>query len=190
MRAMDGWRRWLAAGLVTAAAACGAGGGGAGEAESPGDREAAGRGREAAGRGQGATGRDQRAARPAPGMAWVVFGADTVLAEVASLPEQRERGLKNRDSVPDGTGMLFVFPATEERSFWMKDTHVALDLAFFDETYKIISIKQLEPLDETLIDSEAPTAFALEVRQGWFAERGIEVGAMAKVVFGPDLTVR
>lgn len=176
MRAMDGWRRWLAAWLVAAAAACGAGGGGAGEAESPGGREAA--------------PRERGAAKPAPGMAWVVFGADTVLAEVASLPEQRERGLMNRDSVPDGTGMLFVFPTTAERSFWMRDTHVPLDLAFFDEAYKIISIKQLEPLDETLTDSDAPTAFALEVRQGWFAEQGIDVGAMAKVVFGPGLTVR
>lgn len=176
MRAMDGWRRWLAAGLVTAAAACGAGGGGAGEAESPG--------------GRATVAREQDAAKPAPGMAWVVFRADTVLAEVASLPEQRERGLMNRDSVPDGTGMLFVFPTTEERSFWMKDTHVALDVAFFDETYTIVSIKPLEPLDETLTDSEAPTAFALEVRQGWFAEHAIAVGAMAKVVFGPGLAVR
>lgn len=176
MRAMDGWRRWLAAGLVIVAAACGAGGGGAGEAEGT--------------RGREAVRPDRGAVKPAPGMARVVFGANTVLAEVASLPEQRERGLMNRDSVPDGTGMLFVFPTAEERSFWMKDTHVALDLAFFDEAYRIIAIKQLEPLDETLVGSDAPAAFALEVRQGWFAEQGIEVGAMAKVVFGPGMKVR
>jgi len=120
----------------------------------------------------------------------VVFGADTVLAEVASLPEQRDRGLMNRDSVPDGTGMLFVFPTSEERSFWMRDTYVALDVAFFDEAYAIVSIKQMEPLDETLTDSGAAAAFALEVRQGWFAEHGIAAGAVAKVVFGPGLTVR
>ena len=128
--------------------------------------------------------------RPDSGKAWVIFGTDTVLAEVASLPEQRAQGLMDRDSVPDGTGMLFVFPTVEERSFWMKDTRVSLDVAFFDEAYRIIAVKQLEALDETVVDSEAPTAFALEVRKGWFGERGIEAGATAKVVFGPGLAVR
>ena len=177
MRASDGWKRWLTAGLATAAAACGAGGGGgAGGEVGKADAEQA-----------AAT---SHAPRPAPGMAWVIFPADTVLAEVASLPDERADGLMNRDSVPDGTGMLFVFPTTEERSFWMRDTHIALDLAFFDEAYTIIGIKQMQPLDETLIWSGAPTALALEVRRGWFAERGIEAGAAAKVVFGPGMAVR
>ena len=66
----------------------------------------------------------------------------------------------------------------------MKDTPVSLDIAFLDETYRIIAIRQMEALDNTVVDSEAPTAFALEVRKGWFGEQGIEVGAMANVVFG------
>ncbi|MDE2763352.1 MAG: DUF192 domain-containing protein [Gemmatimonadota bacterium] len=176
--------RWALAGrggvlaaATAIAAACGAGsGGGAGGKAEDGAADPAAAARETP--------------RPAPGMAWVVFGADTILAEVASLPEQRERGLMNRDSVPDGTGMLFVFPESEERSFWMRDTRVPLDLACFDETLAIVSISRMQPLDETLIGSGGPTAVALEVRQGWFAERGIEVGARAKVVFGPGMTVR
>ena len=127
---------------------------------------------------------------PAAGTAWVVFGADTVVAEVASLPAQREAGLMNRDAVPDGTGMLFVFPDSEYRSFWMKDTRVPLDIAFFDDRYRIAGIKQMQAMDESLTDSDAPTALVLEVRQGWFAERGIARGAEATVVFGPGLEVR
>lgn len=177
MTAHDGWRRWLLAGVVAVAAACGAGNGG-------------GTGGEAGGPGAAPAGAGQEEGRPPPGVAWVVFGADTVVAEVASRPAQRERGLMDRDSVPDGTGMLFVFPTTEERSFWMRNTHVALDLAFFDEAYGILAIKRMRPLDETLIGSDAPTAMALEVRQGWFADRGIEVGARAKVVFGRGLAIR
>ena len=170
-------RGWVLAAAIAIATGCGAGsGGGAGGEPENGAAEPAAAARETP--------------RPAPGMAWVVFRADTILAEVASLPEQRERGLMDRDSVPDGTGMLFVFPTTEERSFWMRDTRVALDLAFFDEAYTILAIKRMQPLDDTLIGSDAPTAIALEVRQGWFAERGIEVGARAKVVFGPGMTVR
>lgn len=140
------------------------------------------------GSGDGAA--QEPSALPPPGTAWVVFGADTVVAEVASLPAQREQGLMNRDAVPDGTGMLFVFPDSEHRSFWMKDTPVALDVAFFDDRWRVAGIKQMEPMDETLTDSDVPTAVALEVRQGWFADRGIAVGAEAEVVFGPGLVVR
>lgn len=127
---------------------------------------------------------------PNPGMAWVIFGTDTVFAEVASVPEQREKGLMGRTAVPDGTGMLFVFPRSAERYIWMKDTHVPLSVAIFDDSRRIGAIKHMEPLDETLVDSEIATALLLEVRQGWFAENGVEVGATAEVIFGPGLTVR
>ena len=127
---------------------------------------------------------------PNPGMAWVIFGTDTVFAEVASVPEQRERGLMGRTEIPDGTGMLFVFPRSAERYLWMKDTHVPLSVAIFDDSRRIGAIKHMEPLDETLVDSEIATALLLELRQGWFAENGIEVGTVAEVIFGPGLTVR
>lgn len=126
---------------------------------------------------------------PSPGVAWVIFGTDTVRAEIASTPGARERGLMGRDSVPDGTGMLFVFPERRERLLWMKDTHVALDVAIFDELNRVVAIKQLDPLDESLTDSGVATSLLLEVRQGWFAERGIALGTVAKVVFGPGLQI-
>ncbi len=131
----------------------------------------------------------QDARLPAPGMAWVIFGADTVVAEVAATTEQHERGLMERDSVPDGTGMLFVFGRSEERYLWMRNTYVPLDAAFFDDDSRIGAIKQLEPLDETLVDSEIATRLVLEVPQGWFAAHGIGVGAEAEVVFGPGIGV-
>ncbi len=127
---------------------------------------------------------------PAAGTAWVIFGADTVVAELATTPDTRERGLMNRDAVPDGTGMLFIFPRSEERSFWMRDTFVPLDIAFFDEHNRIAGIRQMEARDETLIDSGIATAMALEVRQGWFEARGIAVGDFAQIVVGLGLTVR
>ncbi|MGD2070286.1 MAG: DUF192 domain-containing protein, partial [Gemmatimonadota bacterium] len=61
---------------------------------------------------------------PLPGNAWVIFGADTVVAEVARTAEERSRGLMYRDDVPDGTGMLFVFDRPDVQSFWMENTYV------------------------------------------------------------------
>jgi uncharacterized protein len=123
-------------------------------------------------------------AAPPAGSAWVIFGADTVVAEVASTNEEREKGLMYRDAVPDGTGMLFVFPDNQVRSFWMANTYVPLDLAYMDPSFKIVDIVQMAPLVTDTYPSDAPAMYALEVRQGWLAAHGIEVGAQANVVFG------
>lgn len=126
---------------------------------------------------------------PEPGTAWVIFGADTVVAEVASTPAERSQGLMDREELPEGTGMLFVFPNSEIRSFWMKNTFVPLDIAFLDDSFTVVDIKQLEPENETPVDAEAASTFALEVIQGWFESRGVAVGDRATIIFGPGLRV-
>lgn len=123
------------------------------------------------------------ASRPAPGTAWVIFGADTVLAEVARTDDERAQGLMYRQEVPDGTGMLFVFQDSQVRSFWMQNTYVPLDIAFLDASLTVVDIQQMAPLSTDFHTSKAPAMFALEVRQGWFAEKGIGVGARPEVVF-------
>lgn len=126
----------------------------------------------------------QPAALPPAGYAWVIFGADTVVAEVAATPEERAEGLMYRDEVPDGTGMLFVFQDSQPRSFWMANTYVALDIAYMDPSYRVVDIIAMEPLVTDSYPSKAPAMFGLEVRQGWFAEQGIAIGAQARIEFG------
>jgi uncharacterized protein len=121
---------------------------------------------------------------PPAGRAWVIFGADTVVAEVAATPDERALGLMYRDEVPDGTGMLFVFPDSRPRSFWMANTYVPLDIAYMDPSYRIVDIVAMEPLVTDSYPSSAPAMFGLEVRQGWFGEHSIAVGARAEIVFG------
>jgi len=122
---------------------------------------------------------------PTAGSAWVIFGSDTVRAEVARTTEERARGLMYRDQLPAGTGMIFVFPEADIRSFWMANTYIALDIAFMDADFRVVDIQQMEPLSEEFTQSRAPALFVLEVPQGWFAEHGVEVGDQAQVVFGP-----
>lgn len=122
---------------------------------------------------------------PPPGRAWVIFGADTVLAEVARTPDERAQGLMYRESLPKGQGMLFVFPDTQIRSFWMSNTFIPLDIAYLDAELRIVDIQPMEPQTTESHPSAKPAMFALEVPQGWFAEMGIQVGGQAKVVFGP-----
>jgi uncharacterized membrane protein (UPF0127 family) len=124
---------------------------------------------------------------PAPNHAWVIFGKDTVVAEVARTQEEREQGLMNRQKVPQGTGMLFVFDSMAVQSFWMENTYVPLDIAFMDASYRVVNIDQMAPMTTTSHESDGPVMFALEVPQGWCAAHGVKAGDHATVVYGVQL---
>ena len=165
----------LVVGLLAFALGCPA----ADEQAATADRQAA-----PAGAGAASTGANGGGARPPGGHAWVVFGADTVVAEIAATADERAQGLMYREDVPDGTGMLFVFQDNANRAFWMANTYIPLDIAYMDPSYRIIDIVQMEPLVTETYPSSGPAMFALEVRQGWFEEQGIAVGAQPEIVFG------
>jgi uncharacterized membrane protein (UPF0127 family) len=60
--------------------------------------------------------------------------------QVARTEAERERGLMGRRVIPPHTGMLFVFPADEPVTFWMKDTLVPLDMIFVAADGRVRSI--------------------------------------------------
>lgn len=115
----------------------------------------------------------------------MIFGSDTVVAEVARTPEERQQGLMYREELAEGRGMLFVFDRPEVRSFWMQNTYIALDIAYMDEGKRIMNILAMEPLSNDLYESTGPALFALEVPQGWFEAMGIREGDRAEIIFGP-----
>ena len=66
--------------------------------------------------------------------------------ELASTPEARACGLSNRIKLPENHGMLFIYPTLGPRTFWMKDTHIPLSLAFLNDSGLILSIRQMAPM--------------------------------------------
>ncbi len=103
-------------------------------------------------------------------------GGVTLIAEVAVSPIDRSRGLSGRTSLQDGEGMLFVMPNVDRHTFWMRNTTIPLSIAFLDDSGTIVSIKDLEPLSEEHVGPDVPARMALEVPQGWFGRRGVNVG--------------
>ena len=99
-----------------------------------------------------------------------------VPVEVADTEEERQMGLMGRDALAEDAGMLFVFDAEQQLSFWMKDTLIPLSIAYIDSEGRIVDIQDMQPLDETPHLSAAPAQYALEVNQGFFGDRGIQVG--------------
>jgi len=99
-----------------------------------------------------------------------------IVAEVAATSEQRATGLMHRFSLRPDHGMLFVFERAEPQAFWMKNTFIPLSIAFIGADGRILSIDDMAPQDERLHWSKGPALHALEMRKGWFAERGIRPG--------------
>jgi uncharacterized membrane protein (UPF0127 family) len=106
----------------------------------------------------------------------LVIKKNKITAEVVNTPAQREVGLMNRFSIRSDEGMLFVFPEPQMLSFWMKNTYIALSIAFIDGEGKIINIEDMAPQTLDLHPSTRPGLYALEMRKGWFKERGITAG--------------
>ncbi len=97
-------------------------------------------------------------------------------AEVAADTPSRTIGLMNRFSLKPDHGMLFVFPEPQPLAFWMKNTYVPLSIAFIDAKGVILNIEDMKPHDETAVPSKGAALHALEMKQGWFRERGIKAG--------------
>lgn len=95
----------------------------------------------------------------------------------------RVQGLMNVKELDENTGMLFRWPTSGVRSFWMKDTPLPLDIAYISEKGDIISIESLEPFSLKSVVSPGPALCALEVNRGWFERNGIEVGDHVAGVF-------
>jgi hypothetical protein len=104
-------------------------------------------------------------------------GMHVIRAEVADTFTSRMQGLMRRTSLPQNGGMLFVFDDESTHCMWMKNTLIPLSVAFLDARGAIINIAEMEPHSEQSHCAARPARYALEMAQGWFAQRGIRAGA-------------
>lgn len=91
------------------------------------------------------------------------------------------------EEIADDQGMLFVFYDERVRSFWMFNTITPLEVAFARFNGTIVRIHQMPPLTLQSFSSVEPALFALEVKQGTFAQLGIKEGD--KMII-PDAALR
>jgi uncharacterized protein len=107
----------------------------------------------------------------------LAVGMHRIRAEVADSMGARMEGLMYRKSMPQGAGMVFVFDENASHCMWMKNTLIALSVAFIDEAGEIINIADMQPQSEQTHCAARPARYALEMNKGWFAQRGIKPGA-------------
>ncbi len=104
-------------------------------------------------------------------------GIHVIQAEVADTEDKRRIGLMNRQELPGNNGMLFVFEAPDLQCFWMRNTLLPLSIAFIADDGTISNIEDMAPQTDDAHCSRKPVRYALEMSQGWFAQRGIKAGA-------------
>ncbi len=106
----------------------------------------------------------------------IVVDGHTVTVEIADEPGERQIGLMYRDALAADRGMLFVYPDTRARSFWMKDTRIALTIAYIDSAGIIVHLADMTPLATTSVPSPLPAMYALEMNKGWFSAHAVAIG--------------
>jgi uncharacterized protein len=116
------------------------------------------------------------AAQPLP-VTQLSAGMHLIRAEVAADMSSRSQGLMHRKSLAPNAGMLFIFDEAAPHCMWMKNTYIPLSVAFIDAQGVIINIADMQPHSEQSHCAARPAVFALEMTQGWFAQRGIKAGA-------------
>ena len=107
----------------------------------------------------------------------IKVGERTVQMQVAAMLPEVKKGLMFRKSMAEDEGMLFVFTAPQQQSFWMRNTTLPLDIGFFDPAGELKEIYPMHPLDERLVASRSRNIqFCLEMNQGWFKRNDARPG--------------
>ena len=102
----------------------------------------------------------------------------TFSVKLAVTPSQHAYGLMFSPPLPAKNGMLFLFEDLKPRTFWMKNTPIALDMLFFDDQGRLVTlISNAKPDNLTLLHSRLAARYVLEIG-GLEAERlNIKIGS-------------
>jgi uncharacterized membrane protein (UPF0127 family) len=103
-------------------------------------------------------------------------GIHLIQAQVAMTRPQLLLGLMFRETMPANEGMLLAFPQSGQHCLWMKNVLLPLSAAFVADDGRIVNIEDMAPGTLDRHCSAEPVRFALEMNQGWFAQRGIGPG--------------
>ncbi|MES2960344.1 MAG: DUF192 domain-containing protein [Pseudomonadota bacterium] len=112
-------------------------------------------------------------------------GMHNIRAAVALTDEQWQTGLMYRREMAQHEGMLFVSEQAAPRCFWMKNTVLALSIAFIADDGTVVNLADMQPQSLDSHCSTKPVRYVLEMNQGWFAKRGIKAGSK---ITGPPFT--
>lgn len=111
----------------------------------------------------------------------LIVEIDGQLIEVtlADTPKLREQGLSGTTNLPTNSGMLFVFPYSDNWGIWMKDMNYALDILWIDRLGRIVHLKENvtpESFPHTYQPTK-PALYVLELSAGFIENNNISTAS-------------
>lgn len=105
--------------------------------------------------------------------------------EVAKTKEELEKGLSGKESLPENSGMLFVFPIANKYTFWMPDMNFPIDIIWINNN-KVVDITSnvtniFDRSNPIYYSTEKPAKYVLEVNAGFSEKNNIKIGSMVEV---------
>jgi uncharacterized membrane protein (UPF0127 family) len=105
-----------------------------------------------------------------PSSSSIRFGDTIISVEIADTEEKREQGLSGREQLAADQGLLFIFDSADYYGIWMKDMLFPIDVIWFDESMKIVTIEEhmkpesypkiFYPTEKSLYVLELPAGYA------------------------------
>ena len=75
----------------------------------------------------------------------IFLNGESLLVALADTPDRRNQGLMGVTDLGELDGMVFLFPKPSVNRFWMKDTVIPLDIAFFATDGSLLDVLTMEP---------------------------------------------
>ena len=109
------------------------------------------------------------------------IGGVTAHVTLALTAEEREHGFMFRPRLSKDDGMLFCYDYEGPRGFWMGNTLIPLDIAFFKKDGTLLNVNETPtypnprqpPRGRPTSDSVGPAQYVLEMNLGWFKRQGL-----------------
>lgn len=122
-----------------------------------------------------------RSAAPASVPRAVLPSGTVITLDLAVTDQERTQGLMFRESMPQKSGMVFLFEGLEIRSFWMKNCHFPLDMIYTLSDGMVVDVlSSVPPCPADPCPSYPPREKAdtvVEVNAGVAGRNGVVPGA-------------
>ena len=112
----------------------------------------------------------------------ITIGDTKIEVEIADTAESRAQGLSGRTSLPENSGLLFIFTESSQPGFWMKEMNFPIDIIWLDESWKIVDLTieaRPEKYPEIYLP-RSPVHYVLEVNAGFISAHNLKIGDPAR----------
>jgi uncharacterized membrane protein (UPF0127 family) len=106
------------------------------------------------------------------------FKGVSFVAEVASTPAEKVKGLSDRECLAEDRALLFPYNEPGDYCYWMKDMRFPIDMIWLDAQKRVVTIKSNVAPDSypQSFCPEGLSQYVVEFNAGTATERDLRVG--------------